>query len=90
MKLTFISGKLGFTIIARDYRSPRRPGDIVLTALEKETLCFVEVNSRASRKFLPAEAAVDEEKQVTLSALAREYLRQYARAQGKQPRNRRN
>jgi Holliday junction resolvase-like predicted endonuclease len=34
---------------------------------------------------LPAEAAVDEEKRATLSALARDYLRQYAHAQGKQP-----
>ncbi len=81
----FYLRKLGFTIIARDYRSPRRPGDIDLIAFEKETLCFVEVKTRASRKFLPAEAAVDEEKRATLSALAREYLRQYAHAQGKQP-----
>jgi len=81
----FYLRKLGLTIIARDYRSPRRPGDIDLIAFEKETLCFVEVKTRASRKFLPAEAAVDEEKRATLSALAREYLRQYAHAQGKQP-----
>ena len=77
--------KLGFTIIARDYRSPRRPGDIDLIAFEKETLCFVEVKTRASRKFLPAEAAVGEEKRATLSSLAREYLHQYAHAQGKKP-----
>ncbi len=81
----FYLRKLGFTIIARDYRSPRRPGDIDLIAFEKETLCFVEVKTRASRKFLPAEAAIDGEKRATLSSLAREYLRQYAHAQGKQP-----
>lgn len=77
--------KLGLTIIARDYRSPRRRGDIDLIAFEKDTLCFIEVKTRATRKFLPAEAAVDEEKRATLCALAREYLRQYAHAQGKQP-----
>ena len=81
----FYLRKLGFTIIARDYRSPRRPGDIDLIGIENETLCFLEVKTRASRKFLPAEAAVDEDKRATLSSLAREYLRQYAHAQGKQP-----
>ncbi len=77
--------KLGFTIIARDYRSPRRRGDIDLIAFEKEMLCFIEVKTRATRKFLPAEAAVDEEKRATLSLLAREFLRQYGHAQGKEP-----
>ena len=67
--------KLGYTVIARDYRSPRRPGDIDLIAWEKETLCFVEVKTRSSRSFMPAEAAVDDEKRETLSALAREFLR---------------
>jgi putative endonuclease len=81
----FYLRKLGFTIIARDYRSPRRPGDIDLIAFEKDTLCFIEVTTRATRKFLPAEAAVGEEKRATLSALAHEYLRQYTHAQGKQP-----
>ena len=84
----FYLRKLGFTVIARDYRSPRRRGDIDLIAFEKETLCFIEVKTRATRKFLPAEAAVDEERRVTVSALARDYLRQYAHAQGKQPAHR--
>jgi putative endonuclease len=77
--------KLGFIIIARDYRSPRRRGDIDLIAFEKETLCFIEVKTRSRRNFMPAEAAVDDEKRATLSALAREYLRQYAHAQTKAP-----
>jgi len=81
----FYLQKLGFTVIARDYRSPRRPGDIDLIAFEKETLCFVEVKTRATRKFLPAEAAVDQEKRATLSALAREYVRQYGHARGAEP-----
>jgi putative endonuclease len=81
----FYLRKLGFTIVARDYRSPRRRGDIDLIAWEKDTLCFIEVKTRASRKFMPAEAAVDEDKRTTLSALAREYLRQYAQAQSSHP-----
>src|SRR5579872_1448018 len=71
----FYLRQLGFIIVARDYRSPRRPGDIDLIAWEKDALCFVEVKTRRSRNFMPAEAAVDEEKRKTLSALAREYLR---------------
>ena len=77
--------KLGFIIVARDYRSPRRRGDIDLIAFEKETLCFIEVKTRSRRNFMPAEAAVDDEKRATLSALAREYLKQYAQAQAKAP-----
>jgi putative endonuclease len=77
--------KLGFTVIARDYRSPRRRGDIDLIAWDKETLCFVEVKTRRSHSFMPAEAAVDDEKRETLSALAREFLRSYAHAQGRSP-----
>lgn len=81
----FYLRKLGFTIVARDYRSPRRRGDLDLIAWEKETLCFIEVKTRSRRNFMLAEAAVDDDKRATLSALAREYLRQYAHAQTKAP-----
>jgi putative endonuclease len=78
----FYLRKLGFTVVARDYRSPRRRGDIDLIAWEKDTLCFIEVKTRSRRNFMPAEAAVDEEKRKTLSALAREYLRQQVHSKG--------
>lgn len=71
----------GFTVVARDFRSSRRPGDIDLVAWEKDVLCFVEVKTRSRRNFMPAEAAVDKDKKETLSTLAREYLRQCAHAQ---------
>lgn len=74
----FYLRKLGFVVVARDYRSPRRPGDIDLIAWERDTLCFVEVKTRKRRNFMAAEAAVDDEKRATISALAREYLRQYS------------
>ena len=73
----------GFTIVARDFRSSRRPGDIDLVAWEKDVLCFVEVKTRSRRNFMPAEAAVDTDKKETVSALAREYLRQCAQGQQK-------
>ena len=81
----FYLRNLGFTVVARDYRSPRRRGDIDLIAWEKETLCFIEVKTRSRRNFMLAEAAVDQEKRETLSALAREYLRCYHQSQSKPP-----
>ena len=81
----FYLRKLGYVVIARDYRSPRRRGDIDLIGWEKKTLCFVEVKTRSSRNFMPAEAAVDDEKRETFSALAREFLRNVAHAQGTSP-----
>jgi len=71
-----------------DTRSSRRAvvaGDIDLIAWDKETLCFVEVKTRSSRSFMPAEAAVDEEKRETLCALAREFLRNLVHVQQKSP-----
>jgi putative endonuclease len=81
----FYLRRLGFTVVARDFRSPRRRGDIDLIAWEGETLCFIEVKTRSRRAIKPAEAAVDEEKRAAVSSVAQEYLRQAALARGKAP-----
>jgi putative endonuclease len=81
----FYLRELGFTVVARDFRSPRRRGDIDLIAWEGEMLCFVEVKTRSRRAIKPAEAAVDEEKRAAVSSVAQEYLRQVALARGKAP-----
>lgn len=81
----FYLRRLGFTVVARDFRSPRRRGDVDLIAWEGETLCFVEVKTRSRRAIKPAEAAVDEEKRAAVSAVAQEYLRSVALARGKSP-----
>jgi putative endonuclease len=66
---------LGYVVVARNYRSSRRRGEIDLIAWHKEVLCFVEVKTRTSHDIKPAEAAVDRGKQRELQAMAREYLR---------------
>src|SRR4051794_25055445 len=62
--------KLGYTIVARNWRSPKRRGEIDLIGWHDEVLCFVEVKTRTSRGFVPAEAAVDIEKQNDLHKVA--------------------
>lgn len=81
----FYLRELGFTVVARDFRSSRRRGDIDLIAWEGETLCFVEVKTRSRRTVKPAEAAVDAEKRAAVSSVAQEYLRSVALARGKSP-----
>jgi putative endonuclease len=65
----------GYVMIARNYRSPRCRSELDLVGWEGETLCFVEVKTRRTRGLVPAEAAVDPEKQRDLSRVAREFLR---------------
>lgn len=66
--------QLGYIVVARNFRSPRRRGEIDLIAWEGDTLCFIEVKTRTTRDVKPAHLAVDREKQRELIAMAREYL----------------
>ena len=67
--------KVGYVMVARNYRSPRRRGEIDLIGWDKDELCFIEVKTRSSKDFIPAEVAVDADKQHDLREVAREYLR---------------
>src|SRR3954467_2878320 len=69
--------KLGYVMVARNFRSPRRRGEIDLIAWEGETLCFIEVKTRTTRAVKPAEAAVDYNKQDDVREVADEYLRRW-------------
>src|SRR5215469_1500748 len=71
----FYLRKLGYTIVARNFRSPHHKGEIDLIGWDGEVLCFIEVKTRTSRQVAPAEAAVDEEKRDHLHRVARDYLR---------------
>jgi putative endonuclease len=65
----------GYVLVARNYRSPRRRGEIDLIGWDQDVLCFIEVKTRTSHDVKPAEAAVDRDKQRELVAMAQEYLR---------------
>jgi putative endonuclease len=67
--------KLGYTMVARNFRSPRCRGEIDLIGWDKDILCFVEVKTRSTRDVKPGEAAVDRHKRREVAAVARDYLR---------------
>ena len=67
--------KLGYTMVARNFRSPRCRGEIDLIGWEGDVLCFIEVKTRTSHEVKPAEAAVDRHKRREVAEVAREYLR---------------
>jgi putative endonuclease len=67
--------KLGYTMVARNFRSPRCRGEIDLIGWDADVLCFIEVKTRTSHDVKPPEAAVDRHKRREIAAVAREYLR---------------
>jgi len=67
--------KLGYVMVARNFRSPRCHGEIDLIGWDQDVLCFVEVKTRTSHDVKPAEAAVDRHKRREVAETAREYLR---------------
>jgi putative endonuclease len=71
----FYLRRMGCVIVARNYRSRRRPSKIDLVGWDGEVLCFIEVKTRTTREVKPAEAAVDLEKQRNLQGMARDYRR---------------
>ena len=60
--------KLGYVMVARNFRSPRRRGEIDLIGWEADVLCFIEVKTRTSRDVKTAEAAVDRHKRREVAA----------------------
>jgi putative endonuclease len=77
--------KLGYRIVAANFSVPvgrNRIGAVInveidLVAYEGETLCFVEVKSRASDWFASPEANVDRRKQRQVARAARAYRRMF-------------
>src|SRR5437762_13620146 len=67
--------KLGYVMVARNFRSPHHRGEIDLIGWDKDVLCFIEVKTRTTRDVKPAEAAVDRDKQKQIILVSRDYLR---------------
>jgi putative endonuclease len=74
----FYLRRLGYVMVARNFRSPHHHGEIDLIGWDKDVLCFVEVKTRTTLDIKPAEAAVDHDKQRALIAVSRDYLRHMA------------
>jgi putative endonuclease len=64
-------------MVARNFRSPRCPGEIDLIGWDGDVLCFVEVKTRTTLDVKPGEAAIDRHKRRKLAEVAREYLRRF-------------
>lgn len=71
----FYLRSVGYVMVARNFRSPRRRGEIDLIAWDGNVLCFIEVKTRTSLEIKPGEAAVDRHKRREIAEVAREYLR---------------
>ena len=72
----FYLRRLGYVMVARNYRTPRCRGEIDLIGWDRDVLCFVEVKTRTSRGVKTAEASVDRHKRREIAQVAREYIRQ--------------
>ncbi|WP_188555534.1 YraN family protein [Edaphobacter dinghuensis] len=69
---------LGYTVVARRWKSAKLRGDVDLIGWDEDWLCFIEVKTRTGRDPLaPAEFAVDADKQEMLRKMARAYLRSF-------------
>jgi len=67
--------RLGYTMVARNFRSAKHRGEIDLIGWDGDVLCFIEVKTRTSRDVKPGEAAVDRHKRREVALVIRDYLR---------------
>ena len=67
--------KQGFDVLARRFRG--QAGELDLVGLDRETLVFVEVKTRASREFGEPWEFVDWPKQQSLRRTAEEFIARY-------------
>jgi putative endonuclease len=71
----FYLRKMGYTVVARRWKSAKLWGDVDLIGWDGQWLCFIEVKARSERDGVAAEAAVDRDKQEMLRRMARAYMR---------------
>lgn len=71
----FYLRELGYTVVARRWRTPRLRGDIDLLAWDGDTLVVFEIKTRTARDSYAAEEQVDRDKRNQLRQQASAYLR---------------
>lgn len=64
----------GYTMVARNWRTKGRKGEIDLIGWDHTTLCFIEVKTRSTHGVVPAELAVNRAKQFELRGMASLFL----------------
>ncbi len=69
--------RLGYTVVARRWTTQKLRGDVDLIAWHEGCLCFIEVKTRTRRDAIPAEFAVDRDKEQMLRRMAGAYLRRF-------------
>lgn len=78
----FYLRKLGYRMVATNFRAANVHGEIDLIGWDNDVLCFVEVKTRTDTSFSPPSTAVTGSKQERIVAVARRYLR---RVSGERP-----
>ncbi len=68
---------LGYTVVARRWRTARLRGDLDLVAWDGPAIVMFEVKTRTARDLAPADTAVDAQKKQMLRKMAAAYLRQF-------------
>ena len=71
----FYLRRRGYRIVATNFRTPGSRGEIDLIGWDNNTLCFIEVKTRADDSFAPPSAAVTQKKQKHIREVAKAYLR---------------
>ena len=67
--------KLGYKMVAANFRVPYDRGEIDLIGWDEGVLCFIEVKTRTSADFAPPSTAVDLDKKKHIRSVARRYVR---------------
>ncbi len=67
--------KLGYIVVARNYRLSSGTGEADIIAWDGDELVIVEVKTRESEEFGPPERAIGDDKRLALQRVARDYAR---------------
>jgi putative endonuclease len=71
----FYLRRLGYRIVATNFRVPHNRGEIDLIGWDNGVLSFIEVKTRTDASFAPPSTAVTYKKERLITSVARQYLR---------------